>query len=170
MGPSRGYSINAHEFYPPALGLAIRSQLGGALASAYGRLARPPFQSVRPQGEISMNRVIAGLFLAAAALVTGPAAADGVDVPRKVHRVWHGYNLRLPPERHVIEIVDNYGRLTIGGRRFTPVVPACGGWVAGERVRFVAFDGPDACRTAVIYNYHSRQTCEVICPRGFALW
>ena len=65
---------------------------------------------------------------------------------------------------------DNFGRLTIGGRRFTPAVPACGGWVAGERVRFVAFDGPGACRTALIYNYHLRQTCEVACPWGFAGW
>jgi hypothetical protein len=113
-----------------------------------------------------MNRVLAGLLLAAAALVAGPAAADGLDVPRKVHR-WHGYSLRLPPERHVVEIVDNFGRLIIGGRRFTPAVPACGGWVAGDRVRFVAFDGPGNCRTALIYNYHLRQTCEVACPWSF---
>ena len=119
-----------------------------------------------------MTRVIAGLLLAAAALIAGPAAADGVDVPRKVHRVWHGYSLRLPPERHVVEIVDNWGRLVIGGRRFTPAVPACGGWVAGERIRFVAVDVPGACRTALIYNYPLRQTCEVACPWGwgFAGW
>jgi hypothetical protein len=118
-----------------------------------------------------MTRGIAALVLATTVAVTAaPAAADGVDVPRKVHRVWHGYNLRLPPERHVIEIVDNYGRLIIGGRRFTPAVPTCGGWVAGERVRFVAFDGPGACRTAVIYNYHLRQTCEVACPWGWFGW
>ena len=113
-----------------------------------------------------MKRVIAGLLLAAAAgLVSGPAGADGTDVPRKAHRAWHGYNLRLPPERHVVEIVDNAGRLTIGGRRFTPLVPACGGWVAGERIRLVAADIDGACR-ALIYNYHRRQTCEVACPWG----
>jgi hypothetical protein len=118
-----------------------------------------------------MTRVIAGLLLAAAlGLTVAPAAADGVDVPRKVHRVWHGYNLRLPPERHVVEIVDNVGRITIGGRRYTPIVPTCGGWVAGERVRFVAVDVPGACHTAVIYNYHLRQTCEVACPWRFFGW
>ena len=118
-----------------------------------------------------MKRVLAGLLLAAAvASIAGPAAADGVDRPRKVHRVWHGYSLRLPPERHVVEIVDNFGRITIGGRRYTPAVPACGGWVAGERVRFVAFDVPGACRTALIYNYYTRRTCEVACPWGLAGW
>lgn len=117
-----------------------------------------------------MNRVIAGLLLAAAALTGGPAGADGVDHPRRVHRVWHGYSLRLPRERHVIEIVDNLGRLTIGGRVFTPIVPACGGWIAGQRVRFVAIDFPGSCRTAVIYNYEEHRTCEVACPRGWLAW
>jgi hypothetical protein len=118
-----------------------------------------------------MTRVLAGLLLvAAAALAAAPAGADGVDHPRRVHRVWHGYSLRLPPERHVIEIVDNEGRLTIGGRRFTPIVPACGGWIAGDRIRLVAVDVPGACRIAVIYNYHARQTCEVACPWSFFGW
>ena len=118
-----------------------------------------------------MNRELAGLLLAAAfGLVAGPAAADGVDRPPKVHRVWHGYSLRLPPERHLGEIVDNFGRITIGGRRYTPAVPACGGWVAGERVRFVAFDVPGACRTALIYNYYTRRTCEVACPWSLFGW
>jgi hypothetical protein len=117
-----------------------------------------------------MKRVLAGLLIVTAIVVAADRArADGVDVPRKVHR-WHGYSLRLPPERHVVEIVDNFGRLTIGGRRFTPVVPSCGGWVAGERIRFVAVDVPGACRTAVIYNYHTRQTCEVACPWGWFGW
>jgi hypothetical protein len=117
-----------------------------------------------------MTRVIAALLVAVAALAAGPAGADGIDVPRKVHRAWHGYSLRLPRERHVIEIVDNLGRITIGGRVFTPVVPACGGWIAGDRIRFVAIDVPGACRTAVIYNYHTRQTCELACPRRFLGW
>jgi hypothetical protein len=122
------------------------------------------------QGEASMKRVIAGLLFAAALVpVAGPARADGVDVHPRRH-VWHGYSLRLPPERHVVEVVDSWGRLIIGGRRFTPAVPACGGWVAGERIRFLAGDHLGACRTAVIYNYHLRQTCEVACPWGFAGW
>jgi hypothetical protein len=111
-----------------------------------------------------MKRVIAGLLLAAAlGFSSGPAGADGTDMPRKVHH-WHGYNLRLPPERHVVEIVDDWGRLVINGRRFTPLVPACGGWVAGERIGFVAAEVDGGCRTTLIYNYRRRQTCEVACP------
>jgi hypothetical protein len=43
-----------------------------------------------------MNRVIAGLFLAAAVLAAGPAGADGIDVPRKVRRC-----ARHDPRPHV---------------------------------------------------------------------
>jgi hypothetical protein len=118
-----------------------------------------------------MKRLIAGLLLAAALVpVAGPAGADGIDRPRKVHRVWHGYSLRLPPERHVVEVVDNWGRLVINGRLFTPAVPACGGWVAGERIRFLAGDINGACQTAVIYNYHLRRTCEVGCSWSLIGW
>ena len=117
-----------------------------------------------------MRRVIAGFVLAFAfGLAAGPAGADGIDVPRKVHRVWHGYSLRLPPERHVVEIIDDWGRLVINGRPFTPIVPGCGGWVAGERIRFVAGDINGACQTAVIYNYRRHETCEVGCRR-FVVW
>jgi hypothetical protein len=116
-----------------------------------------------------MKRVIAGLLLAAALVpAAGPAGADGTDA-RPVHRTWHGYNPRLPPERHVVEVVDDWGRLIINGRLFVPGVPACGGWVAGERIRFVAGDINGACRTALIYNYQRRQTCEVGCSRSF-IW
>ena len=117
-----------------------------------------------------MTRVLAALLLAVGfGLAAGPAGADGVDVPRKVRHVWHGYNLRLPPERHVVEVIDDWGRLIIAGRTFTPIVPACGGWVAGERIRFIAGDINGACQTAVIYNYRRHQTCEVGCRR-FVIW
>jgi len=117
-----------------------------------------------------MRRVIAGFMLAAAfGLAAGPAGADGIEVHHRVHHVWHGYNLRLPPERHVVEVIDTWGRLIINGRPFTPIVPACGGWVAGERIRFVAGDIDGACQTAVIYNYRRHQTCEVGC-RHFVIW
>ena len=117
-----------------------------------------------------MKRVLAGLFLAAGlGLSSAPADADGVDVPRKVRHAWHGYSLRLPPERHVVEVIDDWGRLIIAGRTFTPAVPACGGWVAGERIRFVAGDINGACQTAVIYNYRRHETCEVGCRR-FVIW
>jgi hypothetical protein len=105
-----------------------------------------------------MKRLIAGLLLAAGLGLAGPAGADGTDVPRKV-----------PPERHVVEVIDDWGRLIIAGRTFTPAVPACGGWVAGERIRFVAGDINGACQTAVIYNYRRHETCEVGCRR-FVIW
>jgi hypothetical protein len=113
------------------------------------------------------NHVTASLLLAAAlGLTAGPAGADGSDT----YGAWHGYDLRLPPERHVIEVVDAWGRLIIAGRRFTPAVPACGRWVAGERIKFLAGDINGACRSALIYNYQWRETCEVSCPWGFAIW
>jgi hypothetical protein len=115
-----------------------------------------------------LNRVIAGVLLAVAlGLAAAPAGADGSDSYR--HRHW-GYDLRLPPERHVIEVIDAWGRLIINGRRFTPAVPACGHWVAGERINFLAGDINGACRSALIYNYRWRETCEVSCPWGFAIW
>src|SRR5262249_62111110 len=99
----------------------------------------------------------------------GRGGADVIALPAKVHRVWHGSSLRLPPERHVVEVIDEWGRLVINGRSFTPAVPGCGGWVAGERIRFVAGDINGACQTAVIYNYRRHETCEVGCRR-FVVW
>jgi len=117
-----------------------------------------------------MKRVFVGLLLAAGLGVSPvPAGADGIDVPRKVRHAWHGYSLRLPPERHVVEVIDDFGRLIIAGRPFTAAVPACGGWVAGERIRFVAGDINGACQTALIYNYRRHETCEVGCRR-FVIW
>jgi hypothetical protein len=114
------------------------------------------------------NRVTVSLLLAVAlGLAAGPAGAESGDAYR--HRDW-GYDLRLPPERHVIEVVDAWGRLIIAGRRFTPAVPACGRWAAGERIKFLAGDINGACRSALIYNYQWRETCEVSCPWGFAIW
>ena len=107
------------------------------------------------------TRVIAGLLLAAAlGLCAGPAGADGQDARRQ----WHpGYDVRLPPERHVIEVVDAWGLYIVNGRRFTPVAPECAHWIAGERIKFLAGDINGACRTALIYNFPRRQTCEVWC-------
>jgi len=108
-----------------------------------------------------VNRVIAGLLLAVAlGLAAGPAGADGSDSYR--HRHW-GYDLRLPPERHVIEVVDGWGRFIMNGRPFTAVVPECAHWVAGERITFLSGDMNGACRTALIHNYRWRQTCEFWC-------
>ena len=110
-----------------------------------------------------LNRVIAGLLLAVAlGLAAGPAGADGSDGYRHRHPHW-GYDLRLPPERHVIEVVDGWGRYIMNGRPFTAVVPECAHWVAGERITFLSGDMNGACRTTLIHNYRWRQTCEFWC-------
>jgi len=111
-------------------------------------------------------RAFAGLCAVALALAAGPAGAGGDAYP-PLHP---GYDLRLPPERHVIEVVDSWGRLIVNGRHFTPAVPACGHWIAGEPIRFVEGDINGRCRRAVIYNYRWRETCEVSCPWGVPIW
>ena len=114
-----------------------------------------------------MSKRVTGLaFAIVLALAAGPASADGTYP----HQWYPGYDLRLPPERHVIEMVDDSGRFIINGRRFAPAVPACGHWVAGERIRFVSGDLNGACATAVIYNYRWRETCEVACSGWLNIW
>ena len=114
-----------------------------------------------------MSNRVAGLLIALAfGLAAVPAGADGVDV----HRAYRAYGPRLPPERHVVEIVDQWGHYYFNGRRFTPVFPDCPRWVAGERIKFLAGDMNGFCKVAVVYNYRWRQSCEFYCPRGIAIW
>ena len=109
------------------------------------------------------KRAIRGLLLVMGlALGAGTAAADGLDV--RHHRQWSGgYDLRLPPERHVIEVVDGWGRFIINGTRFTPREPVCQGWTAGDEIKFLAGEMHRYCATALIRNVSRRQTCEVSC-------
>jgi hypothetical protein len=113
------------------------------------------------------SRATGPLLAVAFALAAGPAGADGSDTYR---RHWYpGYDLRLPPERHVIEVVDGWGRFIINGRPFAPVTPECH-WLAGERIEFRAGDMNGRCRTAVIYNFRWRQACEVACSGWLNVW
>jgi len=105
---------------------------------------------------------VAGLLFAGSMLAAASAFADGMDVKRHVHR-WHGYDLRLPPERHVIEVVDGWGRFIINGTRFTPADPRCATWTAGDRIAFLSGELHGYCVTATIHNISRRQTCEVAC-------
>ena len=77
------------------------------------------------------------------------ASADGRRPRNHYH---YGYN--LPPERHVIEVVQPpfSGNFIINGRRFTAKSPACMRWAAGERIRLVAGDWNGRCVDAVFYN------------------
>ncbi len=121
-------------------------------------------------GKDMTKRVIGTLLLAVAlALAAGNADADGDRVRRHVHHGSTGYDLRLPPERHVIEVVDGWGRFIINGSRFTPREPVCQGWTAGDEIKFLAGEMHGHCATALIRNVSRRQTCEVSC--GFLpLW
>jgi hypothetical protein len=83
------------------------------------------------------------------------------------------YYLRLPPERHVIEVVWHgvSDRFIINGVRFAAKTPACVGWLAGERVRFLYGSIDGACVDAVVYNATRRETCEMWCAgRVYGGW
>jgi hypothetical protein len=87
------------------------------------------------------------------------ALADGMDYPS--YRPHHP----LPPERHVIEIVQPpwSGNFIINGARFTGRSPACLTWAAGERIKLVEGDWNGRCTEAVFYNVYRHSTCEMIC-------
>ena len=112
---------------------------------------------------------VAGLLFAGLTLAAGTAFADGFEVKRHVHRHWYGYDLRLPPERHVIEVVDGWGRFIINGTRFTAANPRCATWTAGDRIAFLSGEMHGACATATIRNISRRQICEVACGAS-AYW
>jgi hypothetical protein len=111
------------------------------------------------------------MVLAVFAIVaTVPAAAD--EGPR-VSRPHHDrYRLNLPPERHVIEVVQPpwSGNFVINGQRFTAVSPACFSWAAGERIRLLEGDWNGRCDQAVFYNVWRRSTCVTVCERPWRWW
>jgi hypothetical protein len=96
-------------------------------------------------------------------LVVSPAVADGMVAPR-----YYQPRYSLPPERHVIEVVQPpwSGNFIINGHRFSGKTPACLSWAAGEQITLVAGDWHGRCVDAVFYNYPRRSTCEVSCGWG----
>ena len=76
--------------------------------------------------------------LALACIACEPALADATKFAR--YRPYHWY--ALPPERHVIEVVQPpySGNFIVNGTRFTAKSAACLRWVAGERIRLLAGD------------------------------
>ncbi len=105
---------------------------------------------------------LVGLVLAAALLV--PAATSADEGP-PVRRHYYRQHFYLPPERHVIEVVQppGSGNFIINGRRFVAKTDACYRWAAGERIRLVAGDWNGQCVDAVFYNVWRRSTCEMWC-------
>ena len=96
-----------------------------------------------------------------ALLTCQPVLADGM--PYSGHRHYHHHY--LPPERHVIEVVQPpySGNFIINGTRFTAKTAACTRWAAGERIKLLAGDWNGRCVDAVFYNYFWRNTCEMWC-------
>jgi hypothetical protein len=108
-----------------------------------------------------MFRVASACVLAAA--VCGPALADGTQYSRHYHRHY------LPPERHVIEVVQPpwSGNFIINGARFTGRSPACFNWAAGERIKLIYGDWNGRCTEAAFYNFYRHSKCEMSCRGGW---
>jgi hypothetical protein len=117
-----------------------------------------PFVTIN--GEAAMRKL--GSALALGVLTCQPAFADGMEYspPR-----YYQYRHYLPPERHVIEVVQPpySGNFIINGARFTAKTAACWRWAAGERIRLVAGDWNGRCVDAVFYNFYRHSTCEMWC-------
>jgi hypothetical protein len=102
---------------------------------------------------------------ALAMLMCAPALADGMEyAPRR----YYPQRFYLPPEQHVIEVVQPpySGNFIINGARFTARTPACFGWAAGERITLIAGDWNGRCVVAAFYNFYRRNTCEMWCGSG----
>ena len=74
-------------------------------------------------------------------------------------------HMRLPPERHVIELVrpPYSGSFIINGAYFTATSAACSGWTAADRVTLLAGDWHGLCVDAVFYNVARHRACQMWC-------
>ena len=72
---------------------------------------------------------------------------------------------KLPPERHVIELVrpPESGAYIINSAHFTAKSAACSGWNAGERVTLLAGDWHGRCVDAVFHNVARHRNCQMWC-------
>ena len=97
-------------------------------------------------------------------LRAGVRVALGVEYVGASDHGW-GHRIYLPPERHVIEVVQPpySGNFIINGRRFTAKSAACFNWVAGERIRLLDGDWNGRCVEATFYNVWRRSTCVTWC-------
>jgi hypothetical protein len=76
----------------------------------------------------------------------------------------YGRHVRLPPERHVIELVrpPYSGSFIINGAYFT-AKSACPAWSAGDRITLLAGDWHGRCVDAVFRNAARRNACQMWC-------
>jgi hypothetical protein len=110
-----------------------------------------------------------GRWILAAALacltVSAVFAADTDSRPVRARHHHHYYRGYLPPERHVIEVVGGARgyAFIINGAHFRAKTTACGGWLAGDRIKLLAGSWHAACVDAVFYNATRRRSCEMWC-------
>ena len=100
-------------------------------------------------------------WIVALMVLAAPAFAD--EGPR--HRHHGGYVIYLPPERHVVEVVQPpySGNFVINGYRFKGLEQSCAGWVAGDRIKLISGDWHARCDVAVFRNMTRGSTCEMSC-------
>jgi hypothetical protein len=91
---------------------------------------------------------------------------------RASHRHARRHVITLPPERHVVEVVERAhgNRMIIDGQWFVAMTPACGGWIAGDRVVFKRGIPVDACPDTVVRNMSRHQTCDMRCQGPVYNW
>jgi len=97
-----------------------------------------------------------------------PAAKPALNVP---HRHARRHVIALPPEHHVVEVVEHAhgNRMIVNDQWFTASSVGCGGWIAGDRVVFT--QGSDrACVETIIRNVSRHQTCELRCEGPAYHW
>jgi hypothetical protein len=76
----------------------------------------------------------------------------------------YGRHMRLPLERHVIELVrpPYGGSFIINGAYFT-AKSACPAWSAGDRITLLAGDWHGRCVDAVFHNAARHGACQMWC-------
>jgi hypothetical protein len=116
-----------------------------------------------------MPRALQGALALALVLMTCAPAHPDEGPP--VRRPSQQPRIALPPERHVIEVVQppGSGNFIINGTRFTAKTAACNSWAAGEPIALLAGDPHGRCVDAVFHNLARRATCEVWC-RAWYRW
>jgi len=98
-----------------------------------------------------------------AGMLCGPAISAELGEPRAyVPR----YHFRLPPERHVLEVVNfsSFGlKFLINGHYFSANPWECPGWVAGDHVTLLAGEWHGYCAVAVFHDVTRHRTCRMAC-------
>jgi len=101
-----------------------------------------------------------------AGMLGAPAIAAELGEPAPARSYVPQYHFALPPERHVLEVVNfsSFGlRFLINGHYFRANPWECPGWIAGDRVTLVAGEWHGYCATAVFHDLTRHRTCRMEC-------